>query len=531
MNAPVSRTIPDLLNEMAVRYPQREALIGSGQRYSYAQLREAVRTFAKGLVAMGMRRGDKVAILMGNTPEWIIADLAICVAGGTMVAVNTWVTARELAYVLRHSDATTLVATSRYLRYDYFSMLVELEPLRQSMPLLRTVIHAGAETYRESVAYAEVLRRGGAVTDMDLDAMCRAVTPVDVAYLLYTSGSTSTPKAVQLQHYALIENMFQIGERMHVTELDRLWLAVSLFWGLGCENALFNVLTHGACVVLQEHFEPGEALRIIQEERCTLFYGTPNMGKAMAEHPDRQKYDLASLRSGGTIGNPEQIMRIVELGARDICNIYGLTETYGNCCVTDATEPLEIRLTTVGKPLPGFEFRIVHPETGHPCGPNEVGDIRVKGYVTIGYYKDEEKTREAFDDEGFFRTEDLGYLDAAGRLVFRGRIKEMIKTGGINVAPVEVEETLMQHSAVALAYVVGIPDDKLDELVGAVVVLRPGCNTDANVLTAHCRQSLASYKVPKVFRFVSETELPLTNTGKLQKNRLPSLFAGLEATG
>ena len=521
---PASRTVASLLEEMGRRFPEREALVGGGRRYTYTQLLQSVRAFAKGLLALGVRKGDKVAILMGNTPEWIIANLAICMTGGTMVAVNTWLTARELAYVLHHSDATMLIVTGRYLRYDYFRMLAELEPFARSLPQLRKIVHVGETPYRDSIAFAAVPEVGAAVSDAVLDAAQHAIAPTDVAYLLYTSGSTSTPKGVLLQHYGLIENMFHIGERMHVTEDDRLWLAVSLFWGLGCENALFNLLTHGGCIVLQESFEAGEALRVIQDERCTLFYGTPNMGQALADHPDRSKCDLSSLRSGGTIGTPEQLMRLVDLGAREICNIYGLTETYGNCCVTDADEPLEARLSTVGTPLPGFELRIVDATTGRICGPREVGDIRVKGYVTPEYYKDEEKTRDAFDDDGFFRTGDRGYIDDSGRLVFQGRSKEMIKTGGINVAPIEVEETLMRHPAVMAAYVVGIPDVKDDELVAAVIVTRHGHAVDADALTRHCRQGMASYKVPKAFRFVREAELPLTTTGKLQKNRLADLF-------
>jgi fatty-acyl-CoA synthase len=441
-----------------------------------------------------------------------------------MVAVNTWLTTRELAYLLRHADATMLIAKGRYLKYDYFNMLGELEPLEGSLPLLRRVVHVGDTPFRESIAYATVADLGETVSDAALEAAQRAVAPTDVAYLLYTSGSTSTPKGVPLQHHGLIENMWHIGERMHVTEKDRLWLAVSLFWGLGCENALFNLLTHGGCVVLQESFDAGQALRLIEDERCTLFYGTPNMGQALADHPDRAKHDLSSLRSGGTIGTPEQVMRLVDLGAREICNIYGLTETYGNCCVTDAAEPLEARVSTVGTPLPGFELRIVDADTGRPCGPREVGDVRVRGYVMSGYFKDEDKTREAFDDGGFFRTGDRGYLDDAGRLVFQGRSKEMIKTGGINVAPIEVEETLMRHPAVMVAYVVGIADAKDDERVAAVIVTRPGFAVDGEALVRHCRQSLAGYKVPKAFRFVRETDLPLTSTGKLQKTRLADLF-------
>ncbi len=521
---PTSRTIPALLDELAARFSGHEALVGGGRRLSYASLRGEVRAFAAGLHALGIRAGDKVAIVMGNTPEWIIADLAICSLGGVMVAVNTWVTARELGYVLAHSDAVALIASDRFLKSDYFVLLDELQPFAASMPKLARIIHVGARAYRGSLSFADVVERGRAVADAEVERAARAVDPRAVAYLLYTSGSTSTPKGVQLQHFALIENMWQIGERMHVTEHDRLWLAVSLFWGLGCENALFNLMTHGGCVVLQESFEPGEALRLIAEERCTLIYATPNMAQALAEHPDRPHHDLSSLRSGATVGTPEQIRRIVDLGAQDICNIYGLTETYGNCTVTDAAEPLDVRLVSVGRPLAGVDLRIVDPETGKILPRGEVGEIRVKGYVTVGYYKDAEKNRTAFDAEGYFITGDLGLLDSAGRLYFRGRIKEMIKTGGINVAPVEVEEILMAHPAVKLACVTGVPDPRRDEVIAALIVRRPGVAVEEAELLAHCRSQLAAYKIPRLMKFVSEAELPLTVTGKLQKNRLPELF-------
>jgi fatty-acyl-CoA synthase len=336
---------------------------------------------------------------------------------------------------------------------------------------------------------------------------------------------------VQLQHYALIENMWQIGERQKVTEHDRLWLAVSLFWGLGCENALFNVLTHAGCVVLQEHFEAGEALALIERERCTLFYGTPNMAQALHEHPDRARRDLSSLRGGATIGTPEQIMRVVELGAREVCNIYGLTETYGNCNVADAADPLEKRLASVGRPLDGVDQRIIDPETGGVLPPGEVGEIRVKGYVTCGYYKDPARTAESFDEHGYFRTGDLGVADADGSLHFRGRIKEMVKTGGINVAPVEVEEVLMSHPGVHAAFVTGVPDPQRDEVLAAVIVRKPGATLSEEDVCTFCRKALAAYKVPRLVRFVAEHELPLTTTGKLQKNRLAATFFADRSTG
>lgn len=525
MPMPLSRTIPALLDEMAARYPDREVLVGGGQRYTYRSLREEVDAFAKGLYALGVRKGSRVAILMGNKPEWIIADLAICSLGGIMVSVNTWVTTRELAYILKHSDADMLVMVGRFLKYDYRAMLAELEPLADTLPRLKSLIHVGEDGYAGSTPFAEVFARGREVPDAVLAEAKRATDPQDVVYLLYTSGSTSTPKGVQLQHYALIENMWNLGERMHVTHEDKLWLAVSLYWGLGCENALFNILTHGACVVLQEHFDAAEAMRLIEEERCTLFYGTPNMAQAMHEHPDRARRDLSSLRSGGSTGAPDQLQRVVDLGAREICHIYGLTETYGNCAVTDGKlDAAGKRFESVGKPLDGVELRIVDPETLAPRGPGEVGEIQVKRYVTIGYYKDEDKNLAAFTPDGYFRTGDLGILDAEGYLYFRGRIKEMIKTGGINVAPAEVEEILMAQKGVKLAYVVGVPDPVRDEVIAAVIVATDEDGKREDQLLETCKKHLALYKVPRLFRFVEEADLPLTTTGKLQKNRLVDFF-------
>ncbi len=524
MQMPTARTIPALLDELAHRWPEREAIVDGAQRYTYPHLRQAVRDFAKGLYALGIRKGDKVAILMGNHAEWIIADLAICSLGAIMVGLNTWVTERELKYLINHSDTRLLITCDQFLKSNYTAMLGELEPHHETLPGLETIVQFPKATYKTALSYGDIVPRGAIVDDATLERMAQAIRPDDVSYILYTSGSTSTPKGVQLQHYALIENMWHIGQRMGVTEHDKLWLAVSLFWGLGCENALFNILTHGACIVLQNHFEAGEALRLIESERCTMYYGTPNMAQAIEDHPDRPRYDLSSMRGGGTIGSPEQFARILSWGAKDICNIYGLTETYGNCNVTDYRMPLEQRLSTVGEPLPGVDMRIVEEATGKVLGPNEIGEIRVKGYVTIGYYKDEDKNRAAFDENGYFCTGDIGFLDDHRNLHFRGRIKEMIKTGGINVAPVEVEEVLMKHPGVRLAYVVGVPDTVRDEIIGAVIIQNPTQPVSRAQLEEFARQEMASYKCPRHYIFLDETDLPLTVTGKIQKNRLHEFF-------
>jgi fatty-acyl-CoA synthase len=370
---------------------------------------------------------------------------------------------------------------------------------------------------------------GARVTDAVIDACQRAVTPDDVAYILYTSGTTSTPKGVQLQHRGLIENMFAIGERQHLSPDDRMWMGISLFWGFGCENALLAVMTHGGAIVLQAEFDAGEALALIERERCTVYYGTPNIALALWEHPDRARRDLSSLRTGAAIGSPQAMQMVMDLGAREICNVYGLTECYGNCTVTDAHDPVEVRLHTVGRPLPGMELRIVDPATRRPLPHGEVGEILIRGYMTPGYYNDVEKNAAAFDADGWFASGDLGLIDEDGRLRFRGRIKEMVKTGGINVAPVEVEEILLTHPAVEQVYVVGVPDPRKEEVLAAVVVLREGHETSPDELRAFCRASLAAFKVPQHVRLAKRAELPVTATGKVQKVKLQeTLAAGLD---
>ncbi len=523
MEMPKAKTAMALIDEMAARHPKREALVGGEARYSWAEFRQAVRTLAKGLHAVGVRRGDKVAILMGNRPEWLIADFAIMALGGVMVAANTWATARELAYQLSHSETKLLILSDRFLKRDYAALMKEARAEEYDLSgLEHYYCLADGAPPKGMAPYEELLHLGADVPDAEIDAAQAAVEGADIACLLYTSGSTALPKGVLLQHFALIENMWGIGERLRLREDDRLWLAVSLFWGLGCENALFAVWSHGAAIVLQEHFDAGEALRLIEQERCTIFYGTPNMTLALEEHADCATRDISSLRTGATLGSPEQICRLVDLGVTEICQVYGLTETYGNCSLNDAHDTLAHRSETIGTPLPGNDMIIVDNETGKRLPTGETGEIRLKGYVTPGYYKDPEKTAEAFDEQGYFRTGDLGFYDEDGYLYFRGRTKEMIKTGGINVSPAEIEEVLLGHGAVELAYVTGLKDERRDEIVAAVIVAR--APVEAEELVALCRETLAAYKVPRRVKFAAHDELPLTSTGKLQKNRLKELF-------
>ena len=515
MDKPAARTPPALLEELAARQPNHQCIIDGERRWSYAQLQAEAHSVAAGLYDLGVRRGHRVAILMGNRAEWLSSYFAILGLGAEAVALNTWLTPSEQAYQLHHAEVTTLILAYRFKDRDVLSELDEMRAI--GLPNLKQVIALGDHIPADVFSFSDLKGKikpgvwGTAGED-------------DIACILYTSGSTARPKGVPLKHGGLIDNMWEIGERMHLTPEDRLWFGISLFWSFGCVNALFTLLSHGGTIVLQHHFDPGEALGLIEKERCTVFYGTPNIALALAEHPARNGHDLSTLRTGAAIGTPEQMQMIVDLGAHEICNVYGLTEGYANSAVTDAKAPLERRLSASGPPLDGVELKILDLKSGGPLPRGEVGEIAIKGRVTPGYLKDAAATAQSHGDDGFFLTGDLGLLDDSGWVHFRGRRKELIKSGGINIAPAEIEAVLREHPAVDSAFVTGLPDKRLDEAIGAVIVTRPGHEISAKTLTQHCRQVLAAYKVPHQFTFIEANQLPVTSTEKLQRNRLHELF-------
>src|SRR6266571_5704411 len=516
---PQSRTLGGLVDELAAARPDAEAVVSRGERLSFAAVRDRADVLARAYLAVGVRKGDRVAILLPNCPEWLIAAFAAAKVGAVSVAVSTFSTAREIAWTLEHAQPRVIVTMEAFRGRRYLDAIRDIPPER--LPELSAVVTIDARRHDGADAWEDFLGRAADVRTTALAAAQAEVKASDLCFILYTSGSTATPKGVMLAHGGLIDNGFAIGERQHLTAADRVWLAVPLFWSFGSANALPAILTHGGALVLQESFEAGEALALLDGERCSVYYGMANMARAILEHPDRPGRALAAMRTGLTIGLPEDIAMTMEaVNARQLCNVYGATETYGNCAVTDADDPLERRLTTQGLPLPGMEIRVVEPGSDRPLPADEVGELRVRGCVTPGYYRDPEQTRAAFDADGFFVTGDLGTIDGDGRIRFRGRLKEMIKTGGINVAPLEVEGVLLAHPAVKQAYVVGLSDRGKGEVAAAAVELHAGATATAEALTAFCRERLASYKVPARIVFKKSGEFPLTATGKVQKPRL-----------
>jgi fatty-acyl-CoA synthase len=523
---------------MATARAGAEAVVFRGERLSYAALAARADELARAFLAVGVRRGDRVAVLLPNRPEWLVALFAASRIGALTVGVSTFSTPRELGWTLEHARPAVLVTAAEFRGRDYLEALHALVPelaraapdaLRsERLPELRAVVTVGERRPAGAYRWDALLARGAEVRGSALAAARAAVAPEDLCYVLYTSGSTATPKGVTLAHRGLVENGFAIGERQRLSAADRLWLAVPLFWSFGSANALPAILTHGGTLVLQESFEPGEALALLDDERCSVYYGMAHMARALLEHPDRPRRRLAAMRTGLTIGLPEDLeLTMAAVGAAELCNVYGSTETYGNCAVTDARDPLDVRLHTQGLPLPGMDIRVVDPASGRALPPGEMGEFRVRGRVTPGYYREPEQTRAAFDADGAFVTGDLGLVGPDGRLRFRGRLKELIKTGGINVAPLEVEGVLLAHPEVAQAHVVGVPHRDRGEIVVAAVELREGATATPDALVAHCRASLASYKVPARIVSRKADEFPRTSTGKVHKPALREDLARL----
>lgn len=525
MKAPFSRTAFDLLCEQAANAPERPVAITADATVSYAELETRARRVAHRMREDGVRRGDRVGLLSDNRIEWLEVFFAVAALGAVVVPLSTWSTARELDFLLSDSQVRLLFAIPRFgerVFVDDFTALrahgahSELE----KVILLQATPHDGFELFAR-------YREGDALPDLSPGEGASAADPLVV---LYTSGSSNRPKAVPLDHGGAIENGFNIGERQGLVSGDRILVSIPLFWSYGAVNALPAAITHGATLVLQGHFEPGRALDLTEQHKCTAIYTLPPMTNALIGHPSFARRRMASLSKGVTIGTPQDILKAAEqLGVSRICNIYGATENYGNCCVTPHDWPLEKRAQCQGLPLPGVQLRIRDAATGSEAEPGEVGEIEVKGYLTRGYLgASAQFNTAAFTPDGYFRTGDLGSLRPDGALQYAGRSSEMIKRSGINVSPAEVEEVLQQHQAVALAGVTGLADTVRGEIIVAYVTPRPGSSIEIDAILAHCRTHLSRYKVPDRVH-VCEA-LPLTPTGKLMRSELKAMATTAEDT-
>lgn len=523
MSQQVAGTIREQLRRLADEHGDRRAIVFAGRTVTYAELERRCLAFAGALDAAGLAEGDRVAALLPNSVEWLVAYLGTAASGRVFVGLNTWFTGEDLAYVLRRCGARMLLMTDRFRSHDYVGVVrtalgegATVYPTVRSdaLPDLDRVVSVGDGVDDRSLTWDELLAAAPPDTEPRFTAQ-----PDDPALIVYTSGSTGLPKGVVLTHGALLANGLHIGDRQHITAEDRLWIASPLFFSYGCANAVMVVLSHGSTLLLQDVFEASSSLDLIDSEQATVYYATTNMTYALRDELARDPRKLA-LRTGTAIGTPSQVRAAAEL-VPGICNIYGMTETYGNCAVTDSDDPLEVRLTTQGRALPGHVIAIVDPDTEQEVAVGELGEIRVGGLLTPGYFNDPERTAAAFDAKGRLRTGDLGRLDAEHRLVWESRIGDMIKTAGVNVSAAEVERVLETDPRIQQVYVVGVPDEVRGELIAAVVQPSTDDLTEDDVVT-FARSALASYKVPRIVEFRRDGAFPVTATGKVSRRDLTS---------
>ena len=521
---PDAKTLAGVVAQTALAAPASPAIFHSGRVVSYGELLSRSQQAARALLSCGVRCGDRVGVLMGNEPDWVVLALAASQIGALFVPLNTWYKRDELAWTLRHCGISLLVSAGRYLKTDYVRLFQELLPdfsiggAASLLPELRTLVFKG-QAPRGTLSWEEFLGSGNGVSAQSLSTAQALVDPETPAFLLYTSGSTADPKGVLLRHRGIVENGWALGQRREILAQDRVWLGTPLFYALGATNAMPAALTAGAALILQDSFDPGLAIQTIQDLEASVYYGAGNMARTIVDHPDFSRARIGSLQKGNAgLGAEYKRLTLVEMGIRRAVPAYGLTETYGNCAVGSPDDPLDVKLSTDGKPLPGMEIVIVDPETGAAVQPGQPGLILVRGHITAGYLNNPAETAKALRADGFFDTGDLGRMDGEGRLVFLSRFKDVIKSSGINVSPGEVEQLLSAHPDVRDAYVVGLPHAARGELIVAFVD-RVNAVSEST-LCAYVKEKAASFKVPHHILFRTEAQLPRLASGKVAKYRL-----------
>jgi fatty-acyl-CoA synthase len=528
-------TIGNFFEKQVEKNPDRDFIVYPDRnlRFTYREFDERVNMLAKGLLSLGIGNGDHVGIWARNVPDWLTFMFATAKIGVVLVTVNTAYKAHELEYVLKQSDMKALAIIDGYQDVDYVNIVYELIPelktyergnlKSKEFPFLEHVIYVGQEKHRGMYNTNELMLLGKHTDDEELLKVKETVNNTDVVNMQYTSGTTGFPKGVMLTHRNILNNGYYIGERQKFTENDKLCITVPLFHCFGIVLAVMAIITHGATMVMIELFDPIMVLAAVQKEKCTALYGVPTMFIAEFSHPMFDIFDLSTLRTGIMAGSPcpiEAMKKVVkDMHMTEITSVYGLTEGSPGFTQTSVDDPLEKRVETVGKPLPNCEVKIVDPVTGETLGPNQTGEICCKGYnVMKGYYKMPEKTREVIDEEGWLHSGDLATCDEEGYYSIVGRIKDMIIRGGENIYPREIEEFIHTMDGVRDVQVVGIPDEKYGEIIGAFIIKEEEAHLAPEDVRDYAVNKIARYKVPKYVFFVKE--FPLTASGKIMKFKL-----------
>jgi fatty-acyl-CoA synthase len=532
----IADTIGGALNRAAERWGDRDALVACHQqlRYSYRALRDQADRAACALIALGVHRGDRVGMWSGNRAEWMVTQYAAAKVGAILVNINPAYRLRELEYALAQSGVSVLIAARSFRSTDYVETLLALVPeltatktgpiQSQRVPALRRVIYLSADAEPGGMAWAEFLDLGTRIAAHELVARESTLQFDDPVNIQYTSGTTGSPKGATLSHHNILNNGYFVGEVLRYTEHDRICLPVPFYHCFGCVLGNLATVTHGSAVVIPgESFDPDATLQAIEEERCTSIYGVPTMFIAQLDHPRFSSVQLETLRTGIMAGAPcpidvmRQVIGRMHVPQITIC--YGMTETSPVSFQSETDDPIELRVSTVGRVLPHLECKVVDPDTGLTVPRGTPGELCTRGYaVMLGYWNDDDATANAIDAARWMHSGDLAVMNDEGYVSITGRIKDMIIRGGENIYPREIEEFLHTHDKVSDVQVIGVPDHKYGEAVCAWIRLRDGVAATAEEFREFCRGQIATYKIPRYVRFT--TEFPMTVTGKVQKFKM-----------
>lgn len=527
----INKTIGEILDETAISFPDDDALvyIDKNIRYTYKEFNEKCNQIAKGLMALGIKRGDHIAVWAYNIPEWVLLQFSSARIGAVLVTVNTYYKSHELEYLLKQSDSTTLFLVRGFKGVDYIEIINSVIPnLKdkkpgdikfEKLPYLKNIVFIGAKKPPGMYNFDDIIKLGENVTDEELKKRQDSLNPKDVINMQYTSGTTGFPKGVMLTHYNIINNALYVGNTMGLTELDKMCIPVPFFHCFGCVLSTLNCVVHGSTMVPIEIFDAEKVLAVVDKEKCTVLQGVPTMFIAELQHPNFSKYDFSALRTGIMAGAscPIEIMVSVisKMNLKEITICYGLTEASPVLTQTRRYDPVAKRVETVGKPIFGVDVKVVDPRTNKNLPPNVPGELITRGYgIMKGYYKMPKQTQEVFRD-GWLHTKDLATVDDEGYFSILGRIDDMIIRGGENVYPREIEEFLYTYKKIKEVSVVGVPSDKYGEEVVAFIKLRSGTDSSVDEIKDFCKDHISRFKIPTYVFFTDK--LPMTASGKIRK--------------
>lgn len=540
------RTLGQILDTTISRFPDNDALVYADRDYrrTWREFGEEVDVIAKGLMALGVKRGEKVAMWASNVPFWVSFMFATARIGAVFLTVNTSYRESELEYLLTQSECENLVVMDFFRDHDYLDTVTKLVPeirtkpraeLRSArFPHLRRVIFLGMEKHRGMYSIPEVQCLSVMVSDQEYEERKVAVSADDVVNMQYTSGTTGFPKGVMLTHNNIGNNGYWIGYHQGFTDKDRICLPVPLFHCFGCSLGVMAAVNHGCALVILEGFKPVPVMHAIEKERCTAVYGVPTMFISIMDHDLFQRFDFSTLRTGIMAGSvcPEPLMRraVDSMNLREITNVFGLTETSPGMTQTHRDEEFSRRVTTVGRAMPGIEVRVADPETCEEVPRGQPGEVICRGYnVMKGYYNMPEETSKAISPGGWLHSGDIGIMDEEGYLVITGRLKDMIIRGGENIYPREIEEFISGLDGVKDIQVVAAPSEKYGEEVAAFIIPHNWADLTPEDVRDYCRGRIAWHKIPRYVVMVDE--YPLTASGKVKKNVLRQQITDLVAAG